>query len=40
MGQEVIVENIQPLWFLNELGKLHVITRYKFIGEVSDRIDV
>jgi len=23
MGQEVIVENIQPLQFLNELGNFH-----------------
>ena len=40
MGQEVIVENIQPLWFLNEVGKLHAITLQKFIDKVSDRIDV
>lgn len=39
MGQEVIVENIQPLWFLNELGKLHIITLKNYISEVSGRID-
>lgn len=40
MGQEVIVENIQPLWFLNELGKLHIITLKNYISEVSGRIHV
>lgn len=29
-----------PLWFLNELGKFHVIRLQKLRGELSDRIEL